>query len=228
MRSEKFQKLKETVSGLLTRNTELQAAIDRLERELGLVRHENHILAERLKTSAETVDSTDHTSKRKRSGSVRKYTPTATKPDGTVELPVTFGVVTLVELGTVILDRPGFHTPRYVYPAGFTTTRSFGSMLDPALTCIYTSSIIDTGEAAPKFQVTAPGIEPIISTTCTGCWTQVLRKVNKLRGKEGQAISASGPDYFGLSNNSIAKLVQDLPNVEKCPAYNFQEVLQLI
>lgn len=31
-----------------------------------------------------------------------------------------------------------------------------------------------------------------------------------------------GPDFFGLRKNTIAKMIQDLPNAEKCKNYIWQ------
>jgi hypothetical protein len=92
----------------------------------------------------------------------------------------------------------------------------------------YTSEIIDGGDG-PKFQVTPSDGEPIVSASCTGCWTTIVKgarankAVNKLRDKD-HSNSASGPDYFGLSHNTIMKLIQDMPNATKCQQYKSQTV----
>jgi len=36
-------------------------------------------------------------------------------------------------------------------------------------------------------------------------------------------LSASGPDYYGLTHPTIAKMIQDLPNADKCRNYVWQE-----
>jgi len=45
-----------------------------------------------------------------------------------------------------------------------------------------------------------------------------------MRNKD-HSNSASGPDYFGFTSSTIAKLIQDLPNADKCKNYRWQKVI---
>lgn len=49
----------------------------------------------------------------------------------------------------------------------------------------------------------------------------MVKTANMIRRRD-HSNSASGPDYFGFSNATIAKLIQDLPNSEKCNTYVMQ------
>ncbi|KAG0253209.1 hypothetical protein BG011_006492 [Mortierella polycephala] len=141
---------------------------------------------------------------------------------GNIKLPVTIGIITLLDIGHVVFDREAFHNDRYIWPVGYKMSRSYNSMIDPQIQTTYTCSVIDDGEA-PKFQIDAedqPG-KPIIAGTATGAWTHVVKAANAIR-KRDHSNSASGPDYFGFSNATIAKLIQDLPNVDKCHMYIMQ------
>lgn len=74
-----------------------------------------------------------------------------------------------------------------------------------------------------QFQIDAedqPG-KPIIAGTATGAWTHIVKTANSIR-KRDHSNSASGPDYFGFSNATIAKMIQDLPNADKCKSYIMQ------
>lgn len=48
-----------------------------------------------------------------------------------------------------------------------------------------------------------------------------MKTANQIRKRE-HSNSASGPDYFGFSNATVAKMIQDLPNVDKCTSYIIQ------
>ncbi|KAF9118451.1 hypothetical protein BGW39_001162 [Mortierella sp. 14UC] len=143
--------------------------------------------------------------------------------DGNVKLPVTVGIITILNIGHVVYDREAFHNDRYIWPVGYKMSRSYNSMVDPSSHTTYTCSVIDDGEA-PKFQIEAedqPG-KPIIAGTATGAWTHIVKAANAIR-KRDHSNSASGPDYFGFSNATIAKMIQDLPNAEKCSTYVMQQ-----
>ncbi|KAI8896919.1 F/Y rich C-terminus-domain-containing protein [Globomyces pollinis-pini] len=153
---------------------------------------------------------------------IRKIQDIGRDKEGHPQLPVQLGIITLESLGE-ISTASGFHNDRYIYPIGFTTSRQYLSMIDAEKTVTYRSTIISTPDG-PKFQVVAEDdpTHPIIAQSATGAWTAVLRAANKLRNKE-HSNSASGPDYFGLSQPTIINLIQGLPNADKCTQYTFQK-----
>ncbi|KAF9954489.1 hypothetical protein BGZ72_004566 [Mortierella alpina] len=166
---------------------------------------------------------------------VRKVQHVERDDEGHIKFPLTVGIITIMDIGYVVFDREAFHNERYIWPVGYKMSRSYNSMIDPTNLTTYTCSVIDDGEAPkaspflptissyPGFQIDAqdqPG-KPIIAGTATGAWTHVVKTANMIRRRE-HSNSASGPDYFGFSNATIAKIIQDLPNVDKCTSYIMQ------
>ncbi|GJJ76505.1 hypothetical protein EMPS_08864 [Entomortierella parvispora] len=150
---------------------------------------------------------------------VRKVVALPRDENGLVKLPVNVGILTVWSTGHVVYDREAFHNERYIWPVGYKVSRSYNSMVDPTKQTIYTCSVIDDGEA-PKFQIDAedqPG-SPIIAGTATGAWTHIVKAANLIRRRD-HSNSASGPDYYGFSNDTIAKMIQELPDAEKCTSY---------
>lgn len=150
--------------------------------------------------------------------------------DGRPILPLSLGVLTLLELGRVVTDRPEFHNKRYIWPVGFHSMRSYLSTVHPDQQTIYHSRILDpretkiensaSGDSGPLFVVTAEdnAEAPFRSNTSTGAWSAIVKLANQIRGRDG-SNSASGPDFFGLSNHTIAMLIEGLPGVEQCSQY---------
>ncbi|KAF9280981.1 hypothetical protein BGZ68_006913 [Mortierella alpina] len=144
---------------------------------------------------------------------IRKVQHVERDEKGQIKFPLTIGIITLLDIGHVVFDREAFHNERYIWPVGYKMSRSYNSMIDPTNLTTYTCS----------FQIDAedqPG-KPIIAGTATGAWTHVVKTANQIRRRE-HSNSASGPDYFGFSNATIAKMIQDLPNVDKCTSYIMQ------
>ena len=115
--------------------------------------------------------------KRKRNvDKVKKYQEIPRDEQGNLILPCSLGVVTLEALGTVVFDRPAYHTERYIYPVGYTASRQFMSTVDPNGTTKYTCSVLDGGDA-PKFQIVAQDNpdQPVVATSATGAWTSIIR-----------------------------------------------------
>ena len=139
-------------------------------------------------------------------------------------LPMQFGQIRLESLGQ-ITTKPNFHTDRYIYPIGFTTVRSYHSMINPNSSTEYASMIIDGGDI-PLYRVVAQDNQqnPITEKSATACWTTVIRQANKIRNKE-HSNSASGPDYFAYSNPKILKMIQEMKGADECKNYKMQKVL---
>lgn len=159
-------------------------------------------------------------------------------------LPITFGVVTLHELGSIVTGRVSFHNKRYIWPVGYHTSRSYLSSANPDSQTVYHSRILDPlndpdgvidrasfnavpaseGElTGPVFDVTAEDnpTQHFQSTTPTGAWTAVVKHANAVRGKD-YTNSASGPDFFGLSNPTIMMLIEKLPGSGECSQYQMK------
>jgi hypothetical protein len=101
--------------------------------------------------------------------------------DGSVELPycVTPGCQ-LISLGRIVTDRPGWHNARYIYPAGYKTSRLYTSPLNPNEKMIWYRQIIDDGQDVPLFSVPASGDETATFTgqTPTAPWARALKELS--------------------------------------------------
>ncbi|KAJ2357473.1 hypothetical protein GGF43_001439 [Coemansia sp. RSA 2618] len=158
---------------------------------------------------------------------VRSVQPVPRDSNGNYEMPVQVGILVVLNLGKVIWDRDAFHNERYIWPVGYTVQREYYSMVDPHRDVIYTCWVSE-GKDSPLFHIEAEDMPdaPIMAPTATGAWTTVLRKVNQIRRRE-HSNSASGPDYFGFSHPTIAKMIQDLHGVARCRTYVMQNFVEM-
>ncbi|KAJ2159310.1 hypothetical protein GGF46_003102 [Coemansia sp. RSA 552] len=158
---------------------------------------------------------------------VRSVQPVPRDRDGNYEMPVQVGVLMVLRLGRVVWDRDVFHNERYIWPVGYTVQREYYSMVDPDREVIYTCWVSE-GKDAPLFHIEAEDMpdSPVTAPTATGAWTTVLRRVNQIRHRV-HSNSASGPDYFGFSHPTIAKMIQDLAGSDKCRAYVRQHFVEM-
>ncbi|KAL3700549.1 hypothetical protein R1sor_018571 [Riccia sorocarpa] len=130
------------------------------------------------------------------------------------------------DLGKVVWNRPAFHSEKYIWPAGYKSRRAYASMLN-SNRIFYWCEIVDDGQA-PEFRLTPEDDEnnPVIGISATAVWTVVVKRVGLLRLEEGGKktfANVSGPEYFGFANPTIARLIQQLPNSEKCSKYKRQD-----
>ena len=91
---------------------------------------------------------------------------------------------------------------------------------------VYHCKILDGGDG-PKFQIIAQDMpdKPIIAGTATGAWSGIIRQANMLR-KRQHSNSVSGPDYFGLGQNTIKALIQELPGADRLKDYVWQNFVE--
>ncbi|KIK69814.1 hypothetical protein GYMLUDRAFT_525405 [Collybiopsis luxurians FD-317 M1] len=129
-------------------------------------------------------------------------------------LPLNVGIMTLMSLGSICF-RQKFHSERYIFPVGYEVTRRYLSTVSPTAQVVYHCTIIDGGDS-PKFQVVgADRVDrPVIASTATGAWSVIVKEANRIR-KRTHSNSVSGPDFFGLGQNTIRHLIQQLPGAEK-------------
>ncbi|KAF7732020.1 hypothetical protein EC973_007125 [Apophysomyces ossiformis] len=123
---------------------------------------------------------------------------------------------------TVVYDRPAFHNQRYIYPVGYKVKKWYRSMVDPKSDTQYICEILDGGQE-PIFRLEAddnPG-DVYLGPTPTTVWTIAVRRAFAIRNMD-YGHNPVGPDFFGLRKNTIAKMIQDLPNANKCKNYIWQ------
>ncbi|KAJ2741019.1 hypothetical protein GGI20_005475 [Coemansia sp. BCRC 34301] len=147
-------------------------------------------------------------------------------PQGAITFPVVVGkgqdAVTIHALGRVVWDRDAYHTSRYIWTPGFKSTRAYPSLLANDTRCLYTSEILEAGDA-PVFQVTAEDMAdtPFRATSSSAAWKQIL---DQLTAKGvGVKTHASGPQMYGLSHLAVTKAIQELDNADKCQRYIRQQ-----
>ena len=160
-------------------------------------------------------------------------------------LPLNVGIMTVISLGDVCM-REHFHTERYIFPVGYEVTRYvFGSFfleclflitivdvrrylstVDPSLEVVYHCTILDGGDG-PKFQIIPSDRpdKPIIAGTATGAWSNIVKQANAIRNRQ-HSNSVSGPDFFGLGQNTIKHLIQELPNADRLRDYVWQNFIE--
>jgi len=154
---------------------------------------------------------------------IKKYTPAPRDENGNLSFPIQLGVLTVYNLGKVVWDKADFHSAKYIWPVGYKSERLCPSTLDPEQRVGYISEIIDV-DNKPMFKVTPTDCpdNAVIASTPTSAWTDILTRINNLKtpqmGKR-QVVSVSGPEYFGFSNSTIAKEIQELPGADKCSKY---------
>ncbi|KAI8070843.1 hypothetical protein BC940DRAFT_295702 [Gongronella butleri] len=180
-------------------------------------------------TRKQPMDAFYHQSRRKKrdtkppnANDVRPYVDVPKDRHGNYIFPVDIDSWTVLDLGTVIWDRPAFHNQRYIYPVGYCVKKWYRSMVDPHSDTQYTCKILDGGDE-PIFQLEAddnPG-EVWRGPTPTTVWTIAVRRAFAIRNMD-YGHNPVGPDFFGLRKNTIAKMIQDLPNADQCRNYVWQ------
>ena len=120
-------------------------------------------------------------------------------------------------LGTVDWQNPLYHSEKNIFPIGYISVREHMSVLHPGERCQYLCEILDGG-IKPLYKVT-PLDDPensITKDSSTGCWIEICKKLNDIQHTRRSNVTVSGPERFGLSDLHVIKMIQTLPNVEKC------------
>ncbi|OHT07029.1 hypothetical protein TRFO_24755 [Tritrichomonas foetus] len=132
----------------------------------------------------------------------------------------------ILSIGTIVTDRPHFHSERYVYPAGYKATRQFADLKHPNNRVTWISEIIDNGGDAPVFRI-YPQDDPdtyIEGETPSSPWVIALKTLSDIRGEKGKANTISGPEAFLLSHPSTIYLIQKLPGIKDCVNYVYRPI----
>lgn len=154
---------------------------------------------------------------------IRRVQPIEKDPiSGEYKLPARVGILTVHSLGRVV-PLPTYHNDRYIWPPGFKVSRTYLSMTNPNANTVYTCSVEENGDQGPRFRVVAEDApdQPIIANSATGVWTAIVKRANEIRNRD-HSNSASGPDYYGFTHATIAKMIQDLPGAANCINYVWQ------
>ncbi|ETO31015.1 hypothetical protein RFI_06101, partial [Reticulomyxa filosa] len=169
---------------------------------------------------------------------VSRYLDLARNDDGTVRVPFQIrGGCTVTCLGTIVYDRTGFSTSKYIWPVGFQSTRMHPSYLDPSVRvtvdfnffltwvfCLekFTSTILE-GPNGAQFEVVAEDDpeNPLVGGSASNVWTTIIKRVATMRADSSKrkTCTVSGPEMFGFSDAVIQALIEELPNADKCADY---------
>lgn len=109
---------------------------------------------------------------------------------------------------------------------GLISCRRYLSTVDPQAEVVYNCKIMDGGDG-PKFQIIAADVpdSPFTAGTATGAWSVVVRSANMIRSRQ-HSNSVSGPDFFGLGQNTIKHLIQELPGADMLKDYVWQKFVE--
>ncbi len=124
----------------------------------------------------------------------------------------------LVDIGHLV-PREGWFNSGYIFPAGFMSRIIFRSSVHLDQLCVHECSIVGQGGRywpKPTFQVVAMDRpdEPLVASSCTGCWTAILKRINAeidARRKAGEDLppppktAIAGPEYFGLNQQEVCE-----------------------
>eukprot|EP00873_Tetraselmis_striata_P008574 jgi/Tetstr1/428838/TSEL_018825.t1 len=150
----------------------------------------------------------------------------STGTPGQSQLPIQLGPsASVLRLGKLVVDRPGFHSKNYMLPVGFRSQRMYASYTVPHRRVPYTCEILDGGDA-PLFKLTAEDSPstPVTGNSATSVWAQIVQRVAILKAasdpshKGKQLPNVSGPEYFGFANPQVAQMIQELPGADKLRA----------
>ncbi|KAK1870431.1 hypothetical protein I4F81_012890 [Pyropia yezoensis] len=143
--------------------------------------------------------------------------------DGTPNMPLHLGVLTIESLGVIEFTRPGFHTERTLYPIGYRSLRNYLSLVHADQQCNYICEVVDVGDATPKFRVTCADDTSLsfLGESPSAAWGQVMVGIRDRapESRRRQRVNVSGPEYFGFAHVIVQELLQELPNVDRCTAY---------
>ena len=146
--------------------------------------------------------------------------------DGTAVVPLRLTSTSwIASFGKIVTDRPGFHTDRYIYPAGFKSSRLYTSTLDVSTRCRYTCEILDVGEPVPLFRVSMDDHPEVYyeGSSPTTPWNLILKKIMELRTENNpKSLSISGPEYYGLAADETIYVIQNMEGADQCTNYQMR------
>lgn len=108
----------------------------------------------------------------------------------------------------------------------FSNDSRYLSTIDPVNEVVYNCTILDGGDG-PKFQI-VPSDAPeraVIAGTATGAWSNIVKQANGIRNRQ-HSNSVSGPDFFGLGQNTIKHLIQELAGADRLRDYVWQNFVE--
>ncbi|XP_060068228.1 transforming growth factor beta regulator 1-like isoform X2 [Ylistrum balloti] len=174
-------------------------------------------------TTKELLDGVQVKPKKSKSQIIKKVIPPLQLDStGRPVFPLVLGELTIHSIGEIVTDRPGFHTPKCIYPEGYCSTRVFASTSGDDQKCLYTCKISDSGKG-PIFEI-APedNTDRVLrSDSPSDCHNLLITAVNKSRGNNMLDLVGKGAEFFGLSHPVVQNLIQSCPGSKRCTGYKW-------
>lgn len=136
----------------------------------------------------------------------KKLIDVAKDEHGNIIFPIKLGPITVLSLGTIVWDRPAYHTDRYILPVGYKASRTLTSYRHPKQKTEYICEILDGGDC-PLYRVTPEddAEHPSMASSPSAAWQTILQRIKDNEGRQA-TTSVSGPEYFGLSHLTIRRV----------------------
>ncbi|KAF8787216.1 Chitotriosidase-1 like protein [Argiope bruennichi] len=152
----------------------------------------------------------------------RLVTPIPLDVAGRPIFPIVLGSLTIHSLGVIVSDRPGYHTEQCIYPVGFCSSRTYASLKNPLIQCLYQCTVTDS-PFGPRFEIT-PEDDPghsLIGSSPNEVHSALLKSLNAVCGKEVVSVDGQGAKFFGLSHPTVQNLIQSCAGARKCSDYRW-------
>lgn len=168
-------------------------------------------------TFTNTVNSNPAPTVRKKSNKINIHRD----EDGNIIYPISINAsLRILNLGRIEYERIHYHSGNNLFPIGYKAIREHQSMFHLGERAQYTCEILDGG-LKPLYRLTSSEDpqHPIEKESSTACWIVVCKRINELQGNRRSKVTISGTERFGLCDNNVVRLLQSLPNAEKCSKY---------
>ncbi|KAK9809797.1 hypothetical protein WJX73_007597 [Symbiochloris irregularis] len=141
------------------------------------------------------------------------------QPEG-ITLPLKLGSLEVSSLGRIEWLHPGFHAERYLWPVGYRACRNMATPRSAGQPAPHMCEVAEAPDGSgPLFRVTVGNVV-VEAKTAQAVWTAIHQEDGKmLGGKAALPKALNGNRLFGLSQPQVVKLLQRLPNAERCAAY---------
>jgi hypothetical protein len=138
-------------------------------------------------------------------------------------LPLEIPRASLIKLGE-ISTRDGYHSSRSIYPIGYELNRVWMSTINPTAEVNYNCQIMESPEG-PVFQVTAEDRSDLCvrKSDPSEAWAPFLVEAAQIRNQD-PVSSDRGEEYFGLQNDTIRSLIQELPRARELSKYEWRQI----
>ena len=164
-----------------------------------------------------------HASSSNETNTKRLFQSISLDSNGKPIFPIVIGGLTVHSIGQIVFDRINYHCQEYIYPIGFCSSRTYASLKNPKIKCLYTCKITENGDS-PTFEI-VPEDDPntvLVGNSADECLHQVLSAVcPELLVSTIISPGRMGAAFFGYSHPTIQNLIQSLPGAKKCISYKW-------